>query len=655
MSDSKSESAAASGGESPASIPSPPLPPNKLVSLPLNNRFVNKAAREGNLEELIKLHCDLGYSLEHVDYNCTPLLEASKNGHFHIVEYLIKNGVNVDKDLLLGNDGALNWAIIKGDEKITRALIAAGADINAIGGVRYLTPLIAALRNHSENSPKLHIAMALIEAGADINLPCSDSFCATPLIEASANGFVEIVRELIKRKADLNIRARFIGDNYRHIGHALMTATLHGHEAIVSELIAAGSDLNIRYNESGDTSLMIAARYAGLVPSHENIARQLIAAGADIHVTNNSFFNGNQHDGGGYTALMWACVRGSESIVEQLLSVGADVHVRDTKFGETLLHKVVLASSSFHESTRQGNRCYNPHSDIWDALKSKGAYDRILRLLIRSGVDVDATSRVGFTPLMLAVMGDCRSAIVELLVEGADDTIEQNQAISIGHTYTYYFDNKTVIVRACNTAFSLAVENGRLYASRYIWDSIKADISPRRVIMALRCALDTPDTTLREDIPVPPLQGFFLAVPEASKMMSLIAPFWLGLTDYPNPLLQLFVDRYSEEYRRVVGKVLDAFLSIPERTQRKNKKAAFFTPFVNADGKDPIPFVKQPLAFNGRRRKLTEGECWGIMRAISVDVQNDRNFFHRDEYSFPDISIGNLVCDVKTMTFTLNT
>ena len=97
----------------------------------------------------------------------------------------------------------------------------------------------------------------------------------TALILASEIGRDEIVRELVRRGANVNAKNKY-GSS------ALIAASLAGHEQTVNELINAGAILDIT-NSRGNTPLM-AASYRG----HVGVVRLLLDANADINRKNHS-------------------------------------------------------------------------------------------------------------------------------------------------------------------------------------------------------------------------------------------------------------------------------------------------------------------------------------------------------------------------------
>jgi ankyrin repeat protein len=86
-------------------------------------------------------------------------------------------------------------------------------------------------------------------------------------IEASENGHVDVVRDLLDAGADIHDM-----DDY-----ALRYASQNGHDDVVRELLAVGANVHV----CDDYALRWASQNG-----HVNVVRELLAAGANVHVYN---------------------------------------------------------------------------------------------------------------------------------------------------------------------------------------------------------------------------------------------------------------------------------------------------------------------------------------------------------------------------------
>ena len=106
------------------------------------------------------------------DYNWTPMIQASRNGHLKIVQYLLVNGADIDGVNSYGNT-ALMWATLKGHTSIVEFLLEKGAKIN-LQSISNRTAL-----HYAVDGNKLDIVKILIHNGANQDL--KDENGKTPL------------------------------------------------------------------------------------------------------------------------------------------------------------------------------------------------------------------------------------------------------------------------------------------------------------------------------------------------------------------------------------------------------------------------------------------------------------------------------------------
>ncbi|MGZ4953615.1 MAG: ankyrin repeat domain-containing protein [Methylobacter sp.] len=121
-----------------------------------------------------------------------------------------------------------------------------------------------------------------------------------PLILASQQGRIDVVRFLIEQNAALDVLDQY-GNN------ALWAACYSGNSDCIDALINAGIDINYQNTASGATALIYSAS-----SDRENVVEQLLAAGADPAL--------KTHDD--FTALDLASTRKTLKLLSKLVKSG---------------------------------------------------------------------------------------------------------------------------------------------------------------------------------------------------------------------------------------------------------------------------------------------------------------------------------------------
>ena len=122
--------------------------------------------------------------------------DAAATGNLSAVRALIKAGADVNA---AQGDGmtALHWAVMKDDALMTQTLVTAGASARAVTRLGDFTPIFFAAKNGNAA-----ITRTLLTAGADAK--AATSLGLTPLMMAAAAGNSETITLLIDKGADVN-------------------------------------------------------------------------------------------------------------------------------------------------------------------------------------------------------------------------------------------------------------------------------------------------------------------------------------------------------------------------------------------------------------------------------------------------------------------
>jgi ankyrin repeat protein len=256
-----------------------------------------------------------------------------------------------------------------------RQLLADGAkpDIKDADG---WSPLLVCSRNGFEGH--LEIAKLLLDAGADIN---QMDHVYTPLHYASSNGNMTIVRELLRRGANVHISTDQPGTT--PIGFAAQ----HGHLEIVKELVKAGAIVDAEIFKRailGDNVAVVKYLLTLIPPPADSVyhavqyktprlIRALAKAGADmnfrfpLHNAINSMdhssvaelcasgANVNLLDQNNESPLCIAIIAANPEAIKTLTKYKANVSeiVRD----EPLLHYAIGMYDAVHEDKKQRKMC----------------------------------------------------------------------------------------------------------------------------------------------------------------------------------------------------------------------------------------------------------------------------------------------------------
>jgi len=162
----------------------------------------------------------------------TALNIAAEHGSLAVVQTLITHGAELEaRD---GRNGftALHWSAERYHPSITRALIAAGAKVDASNKWQQTPLWVSAWQPDQGNTEIAHI---LVAAGADISR--TDHKHNTPLIMAARSGHEPMIKYLLDRGADIGAR----NDQGRR---ALFQAVAAEHPGAVRLLLARGADPN---------------------------------------------------------------------------------------------------------------------------------------------------------------------------------------------------------------------------------------------------------------------------------------------------------------------------------------------------------------------------------------------------------------------------
>ncbi|MGB9602646.1 MAG: ankyrin repeat domain-containing protein [Limisphaerales bacterium] len=347
---------------------------------------IHTAAENGDLETVKKL---VGQDAKLIDApdreGKTPLHYAAAKGHLAVVEWLVKNGANVNAR---NSSGITPLYLAKGFGKkdVAEFLEKYGGSAEIVKP-RMPTKTVAGSQT-PQPGPTPQIKSALVPAIEAVkansleqlqliiktdpeSINGKDQLQWTPLHWAADYGYLKIAEFLIENGANVNAKT----DNG---WTPLHQAVIKAHTNIARLLISKKADVNAQ-TSAKVTPLMLAC---GIAYNYE-IAKMLLDAGADV----------NLQDQFGNTALSFAAsVPDETKVCEMLIKAGAQVNTRDAVTGFTPLHHAALRNN-----------------------------DGLIQLLIKAGAEINATTAENDTPLLIARFENALKAEKVLLQYGAKE------------------------------------------------------------------------------------------------------------------------------------------------------------------------------------------------------------------------------------------
>ena len=168
---------------------------------------------------------------------------------------------------------------------------------------------------------RTEVVLELIKLGADINI--QDIYKETALCIACKRGYIDIIDILLENKANVNI-----SNNYSST--ALHFACLNSQFDAVLKLLHTNL-VNINQKDIyGGTALFNACSYAGSI----EIVDQLLCYGFDPHIINN---NGN-------TSLIFSCYKNKFKITERMIEMCVSINHQNN------IRKTALHIACYHNS-----------------------------------------------------------------------------------------------------------------------------------------------------------------------------------------------------------------------------------------------------------------------------------------------------------------
>ncbi len=267
----------------------------QLLKDPLDRAVAQ--GKRGLVRKLLQAGAEIG----------TAIHAAVRGGHEEIVDDLLEDGASMNEEDTSG-DAPLHLAVRlpeKAGTAMVQLLLLKRANPDVLDRMK-CTPL-----HYAVWFDGLPAALALLSAGADVNIRCGWYYQYSAIETAASYDRVEIARALIKHGANVNShnsRSRDFTPLHR--------AASHNAAGVIDVLIEAGANTGAR-NEHGATPLHVACS------TDSEAAAALLKGGAGV----------NALDDAGRTPLWYAAAEAGEGksadMVDLLLRSGADENIVD--------------------------------------------------------------------------------------------------------------------------------------------------------------------------------------------------------------------------------------------------------------------------------------------------------------------------------------
>jgi ankyrin repeat protein/cytochrome c5 len=401
-----------------------------------------------------------GVSLLGAGKDGISLLKAVKSGDLPSVQKALRAHHDPSEAEPDGTT-SLHWAVQENRLDIANALLAAGANVNALNHFG-ASPLAVAFTCGNSAA-----AAELLKAGANPHAPIPEM--GTPLLAAARLGDTALIKALVKAGVNADEPEPSSGQT------ALATAAREGHLEAIKTLLAAGADVRKR-SKREETALFFAVR-----EGHTAVVDALLAGGADVNERAGSSATRraglaaapSKEKVPGDTMLVVAIINAHFTLADFLLSKGADPNLTGADW--TPLH--ALARARNYEEIQYPPPILTPGDlDSLELAKHLIAHGADVNArggpepARRAGSDQNYKDLLGATPFFLAaksadvpLMKILAAAKADLTIPEVDGTTPLMVAAGVG----------------CVPGQWVEQEKDVLTAVKYLVEDLKADVNER--------------------------------------------------------------------------------------------------------------------------------------------------------------------------------
>jgi ankyrin repeat protein len=309
----------------------------------------------------------------------------------------------------------------------------------------------------------------------EYDLDVRDTYNQTPLSWAAKQGHTAVVRLLLERGPELEVKNNHQGET------PLSLAAKHGHEAVVHQLLDQGAKVESN-GKNSSTPLSLAA-WKG----HEAVVRLLLEWDAKA----------DSKDASGNTPLSLAARNGYEAIVRLLVEQDAKVDSENIE-GYTPLSLSVMYGYEpvvrllLERDAKVDSKDTSGHTPL--SLAARNGYETIVRLLLEHGAELGSRDRTGRTPLSYASENGHEKA-VKLLLEKAVDLDSRDKDIYYGRTpllWAAWNGQEAIIMLLLENAIDVDTKDqyGQTALSYVAWHGLEAAV---RLLLEKAVDVDSKD------------------------------------------------------------------------------------------------------------------------------------------------------------------
>jgi serine/threonine-protein phosphatase 6 regulatory ankyrin repeat subunit B len=392
-----------------------------ITARPKERPILQVAAAEGHakvVQRLIDHGCDVPY-VNHRQMDALGI--AIRERHVEVIQVLLKH---LDGDEDPKESVALQFALADGHAMVKSLAATTSLCYSRMmfrrsdpGKHDWLTWVLldggSLVRPHAMNRI-LHYALeeldqglieALITHGCDLGIELESG--STPLCYAIRHGNVPIIKMVLESGVDVNA---FHGGFATALDEAISSMKDGKDTAIVDLLLAHGASIN-RGKDPGHTAFSVVLLRDG--PDWNELALKMLASVQDVNADRDSM---------GSTLLHVAVLRNRSDLISFLLDRGADLEAVD-EFGVTpFLLGCQFADLMLPVLQKHGanmNALYHASAGALHAAAAQGNVSALTFLACQPGLDIEARTAKGYTPLACALTWAQEPAALYLLSRGA--------------------------------------------------------------------------------------------------------------------------------------------------------------------------------------------------------------------------------------------